>query len=204
MLTSLLKKTWLKVVIFILALVPALLIGYSVTNINTADPAKVLVDQAGLWALRFLWLCLLLSPLRYLTHEINFIRYRRMLGLFAFFYATVHVFSYWFLLFGAQWSFIWQELSKRPYIMVGSAAYILLIPLAVTSTKAMQKRLKKRWFSLHKSIYVIALLAITHFTWLKKLGVEATAFYIITLLLMLIIRLWHHYKRKPITTAATS
>jgi len=191
-----LKSPYTKIVVFICSLAPALLTGITLSQSTIADPAKLLVDNAGIWALRFLWLSLLMTPLHILSKDSGFIRYRRMLGLFAFFYASIHVLAYWFLLFGAQWQWSWQEIQDRPYIMVGSLAYILLIPLAISSTHRIRRYLKRHWFTLHKAIYLIAPLILLHFTWVKKLGIEATAFYAIALAGMFAIRIWHHYFHK--------
>lgn len=198
MISALLKNPALKPLIFILALLPAVWISWQLFIVQQSpDPAKYLVDQAGYWAMRLLWLCLLLTPLRYLTKESGWIRLRRMLGLFAFSYACIHVFAYWFLLFAAEWSRIWPELTKRPYVMVGMLAFLLLIPLAVTSTQAWQRRLKRNWRRLHQAVYLIAILVLIHFTWVKKLGIQSTAFYAASLLIMLGIRAIYLLRHKP-------
>lgn len=195
----LLKNSFFKPAVFVLALIPAGVIAWNILIAqNSPDPAKSLVDQAGYWAMRMLWLCLLLTPLRHLTQETAWIKIRRMLGLFAFFYACVHVFSYWFLLFSAQWARIWEELAKRPYVMIGMLAFTLLVPLAITSTQAWQRRLKRNWRRLHRSIYLISILVIVHFTWVKKLGIQSTAFYAVSLLVMLLIRVLYSQRYKRI------
>lgn len=154
------------------------------------DPAKAFVDQAGLWAFRFLLICLAMTPLRYLTRRSFWIRYRRMFGLFAFFYATVHLCSYVFLLFGGRWTEISVELTKRPYVMVGAFAFLLLMLLAVTSTHGWQRRLGRKWVGLHRLIYPAAVLVLIHFAWVKKLGFIAIWPYAVALVLLLGVRLW--------------
>ncbi|HET8706372.1 MAG TPA: protein-methionine-sulfoxide reductase heme-binding subunit MsrQ [Pseudomonadales bacterium] len=198
MMAALFRHPAFKPIVFFLALSPLAWIAWQLFVVQSSpDPAKYLVDNSGYWGMRLLWLCLLMTPLRYLTNETGWIRIRRMLGLFAFFYACIHVVSYWFLLFAAQWARIWEELAKRPYVMLGMLAFTLLIPLAVTSTQAWQRRLKRNWRRLHQGIYLIAILVLMHFTWVKKLGLSATAFYAISLAIMLGIRMVYHLRHKP-------
>lgn len=184
-----------KPLLFLLCLAPLAVTLWQLLVLNSSpDPAKSLVDATGIWALRFLWLCLCLTPLRYLTGDGRWLRFRRMLGLFAFFYATLHLLAYVFLLFGAEWGKVWDELSKRPYIMVGLAAWLLLLPLAVTSTQGWQKRLRSRWKSLHQLVYLAALLVIAHFSWVEKLGLAATWPYALALAVLLGVRLYLRYR----------
>lgn len=185
-----------KSIVFLLCLLPLMLLGIDVANNDLGpDPAKRVVDFCGLWALRMLWLCLAMTPLRIVTAKTAWIRYRRMLGLYALFYAALHVFAYVFLLFGAQWAQLLGEISKRPYVIVGAIAFVLLLPLGVTSTRAMQRRLGRRWVTLHRLVYVIALLALLHFTWLKKLGLEATWPYVLILAMLFGVRLFSRWRR---------
>lgn len=194
-----------KPIVFILLLVPCLWLGYLAWhNMLGADPAKKLVDETGLWTLRFLLLSLAMTPLKNWTGSSLWIHYRRITGLFAFFYALLHLLIYVFLLFGAQWSFIGSELSKRPYIMVGLSAFTLLIPLAVTSTKKWQKRLGKNWVKLHKLVYLVGILGLIHFIWLKKLGIVAVWPYVLILLVLLGERMrlfWQKQRVKHTTNA---
>lgn len=187
------RQQWLnytKPILFIILLSPVLWLSYlAFNNMLGADPAKKLVDETGLWALRILWLSLAITPLKNWTGSSLWIHYRRMLGLFAFFYVVLHLLIYVFLLFGAQWAFIGSELSKRPYIIVGFSAFILLIPLAVTSTKKWQKKLGKNWLKLHKLVYLISILALIHVIWLKKLGIVAIWPYALVLFILLAERL---------------
>jgi sulfoxide reductase heme-binding subunit YedZ len=132
------------------------------------DPVAQLEHRSGLWALRLLLLTLAITPLRRVTGWNKLIRYRRLIGLFAFFYATVHLLIYTLVDLGGYWSQLLEEIAKRPYITVGFSAWLLLIPLALTSTRNMIRRLGRRWQTLHKLIYPIALLALLHFLWLVK------------------------------------
>lgn len=196
------KRDWAslaKIPLFIACLLPFAVLAFDAfRNDLGPDPAKHVVDFCGIWAVRMLWACLALTPLRIISGRALWIRYRRMLGLFAFFYATVHIVSYIFLLFGAQWSELLTEITKRPYIIVGAIAFVLLIPLAVTSTRGWQRRLGRKWVKLHKLIYVVALLVLLHFTWLKKLGLEETWPYALILAVLLAMRLFDGYRRRRV------
>lgn len=186
-----------KILLFIALLTPCLwLIFAAFTNQLGADPAKKLVDQTGLWAIQCLWLSLAMTPLKNWTGSSQWIQYRRMIGLFAFFYVLLHFLGYLFLLFGAQWAFIGQELTKRPYIIVGFTAFVLLIPLAITSTAGWQRRLKRRWLTLHKLVYLVAVLALIHFIWLKKLGIFAVWPYALVLFILFAERIRSHLRKK--------
>jgi len=133
-----------------------------------ADPVAQLEHRTGIWALRLLLATLAITPLRRITGWHGAIRYRRMLGLFVFFYASVHLTIYTVVDLGGFWSQLLEEIAKRPYITVGFSAWLLLIPLALTSTKGMMRRLGRRWQKLHRLVYAIALLALLHFLWLVK------------------------------------
>lgn len=196
------RQQWLsytKPILCIILLFPVLWLTYlAFNNMLGADPAKKLVDETGLWALRILWLSLAMTPLKNWTGSSLWIHYRRMLGLFAFFYVFLHLLIYVFLLFGAQWAFIGSELSKRPYIIVGFSAFLLLIPLVVTSTKKWQKKLGKNWLKLHKLVYLISILALIHVIWLKKLGIVAIWPYALVLFILLAERLRIYWQRQYI------
>lgn len=185
-----------KLLLFPLLLTPlAWLLWAGFSNHLGPDPAKALVDQTGLWAIRCLLLCLAMTPLQRLSRRSFWVRYRRMLGLFALFYALVHVSAYVFLLFGARWAELAVELTKRPYIIVGSLALLLMLPLGLTSTRAMQRRLRQRWVKLHRLIYPLSLLALLHFTWVKKLGLQAIWPYALALAILLGLRLWWFFRQ---------
>ena len=162
---------WSKPLVVLLALLPlALLVLAAVHNTLGPDPVSQLEKRTGIWALRLLLLTLAITPLRRFTGWNWLIRYRRMLGLFTFFYASVHLTVYLVIDLGGFWSQIFAEIAKKPYITVGFAAWLLLIPLAVTSTRGMMRRLGRRWGQLHKLVYVIGVLAILHFVWQVKFG----------------------------------
>lgn len=157
-----------KPLVFILALMPVLLMGFGVLQDSLgANPIEAVTRSSGDWALRFLLLTLSLSTLRRLIGWTQGIRLRRMLGLFAFFYACIHLILYLWLDQFFDWGGIWRDILKRPFITVGMLAFLLLIPLAVTSPKSMLRRLGKRWKTLHTLIYPLSMLAVLHFWWMK-------------------------------------
>jgi len=181
-----------KPLLFILLLCPALWMLYQAIfaqQLLGADPAKSLVDQSGLWAIKSILLALAMTPLRILTKQTFFIIFRRMTGLFAFFYALTHFLIYSVLLLGLDLSQLGNELTQRPYIIVGFIALLLYVPLAITSTHGWQRRLKRDWVRLHKLVYAIGILAVIHMTWLKKLGLTTTWPYALALVILLGIRI---------------
>lgn len=185
-----------KFILFPLLLAPAIWLLYAaITNQLGPDPAKELVDQSGLWAFRLLLLSLTMTPLRHLTHRNFWIRYRRMIGLFALCYAVVHVISYIFLLFGARWNDMLVELAKRPYVMVGAGAMMILLALGITSTKGWQRRLKRNWLRLHRMVYAAALLVLLHFMWVNKLGLAAIWPYAMVVFFLLGVRIWWFFRQ---------
>jgi sulfoxide reductase heme-binding subunit YedZ len=159
---------WIKAALFAVSLVPFLrlfVLGFQ--DRLGANPIEFVTRSTGWWALTFLCITLAVTPLRRLTGWQALIRLRRMLGLFAFFYASVHFVTYvWF----DQWFSvpdIVADVWKRPFITVGFTAFVLLIPLAVTSTNRMMRRLGRRWSQLHRLVYAIVLLGLLHFWWIK-------------------------------------
>jgi sulfoxide reductase heme-binding subunit YedZ len=171
-------KRAVKVLLFLAALVPAglLLRGLFTGNLGV-NPAETIQLSTGLWAFRFLLFTLAVTPLRRLTHWNVIIQYRRMLGLFAFFYATLHFTSYWafdlLFAFGAMA----KDVAKRPFILLGFTAFLLMIPLAVTSTKGWIRRLGRRWARLHQLVYLSAILAAIHFAFKVKVFTGEPVYY---------------------------
>jgi sulfoxide reductase heme-binding subunit YedZ len=165
-----------------------------------ANPVETIQDTAGIWALRFLLLTLAMTPLRHLTGQAWPLQFRRMLGLFAFTYAAVHFANY--LAFDRAFDFneIVPDLTKRPFIMVGAAALLLLIPLAVTSTAGWRRRLGPRWLSLHRAVYAIAILVCWHFWWQVKKDVTEPLVYCLILAVLLGFRVWKR-PRPPLAPA---
>jgi sulfoxide reductase heme-binding subunit YedZ len=162
------QLTWLKVAVFALALLPFARMVWLTAAGELVEPLEFITHGTGDWTLYFLCITLAVTPLRRLTGANWLVRLRRMLGLFAFFYAALHFTTFiWFDHFFDP-AAIWKDVLKRPFITVGFIAFVLLVPLAATSTNAMARRLGgKRWQALHRTIYLIAPLAILHFWWMK-------------------------------------
>lgn len=186
-----------KPLVFILALIPVLSMGLGVWQDSLgANPIEAVTRSSGDWALRFLLLTLLLSTLRRLIGWTQGIRLRRMLGLFTFFYACIHLILYLWLDQFFDWGGIWRDILKRPFITVGMLAFLLLIPLAVTSPKSMLRRLGKRWKTLHTLIYPLSMLAVLHFWWMKdaKSDTSEPLIYALILAALLGERLYQRFK----------
>ena len=176
----------LKPILFILCLVPfAVLVIGAVNDTLGTNPVETMTHETGEWTLRFLLLTLLITPLRRLSGHNWLIRLRRMSGLFAFFYACLHFLTYIWFDHYFDWMEIVKDIPKRPFITVGFTAFVLLVPLALTSTNAMMRRLKKNWTRLHKLVYVIAVLGVLHFLWLVKADILEPMVYALILLILL-------------------
>src|SRR6476620_11558234 len=160
----------LKAVLFVACLIPVMRLGWLALHHGLgANPIEYITRSTGWWGLSFLLLTLLVTPLRRLSGWNWLLRLRRMLGLYAFFYACLHFSIYIWLDQFFDWQGIVKDIGKRPFITVGFAAFLCLIPLAATSTNAMVRRLgSKRWQALHRLIYAIAILGVVHFWWLVK------------------------------------
>lgn len=176
----------LKILLFLLSLTPlARLAWLGFHDGLGANPIEFITHSTGTWTLVFLLITLSVTPLRRLTGRNDLIRYRRMLGLFAFFYACLHFTTYIWLDQFFDWSGIVKDVIKRPFITVGFASFVLLIPLAATSTHAMQRLLKRRWQQLHRLVYLIAIGGVAHYWWLVKKDITQPALYALALALLL-------------------
>ncbi len=158
-----------KPVVFLLGLLPfALLVWGAFTDGLGANPAEYLIRATGDWTLRFICIVLAVTPLRVMTKTPALARFRRMLGLFAYFYVCVHLLSYGFFDMGLDLGEIAKDIAKRPFILVGFSAFVLLTPLAATSfNRAIKSLGAKRWQALHKLVYLIAGLGLLHFFWMR-------------------------------------
>ena len=154
-----------------------------------ANPIEFITRSTGTWTLVGLLLTLSITPLRRLSGRADLIRYRRMLGLFSFFYACLHFVTYIWLDQFFDPAAIVRDIVKRPFITVGFSAFVLLVPLAATSTHAMMRRLGRRWQRLHRLVYVIALLGVIHYLWLVKKDLTEPLIYGGVLLLLLAMRM---------------
>ena len=187
-----------KPLIFLICLIPLIsLIWNAFQGHLGANPIEKVTHITGEWALRFLLLTLSVTPARKLLGWHFLLRLRRIVGLYAFFYACLHFLTYMVLDQFFDFDEIIKDILKRPYITVGVAAFVLLIPLAVTSTNTMMKRLGRRWKSLHQLIYVIGVLAILHFLWLVKADNLEPLVYACILLALFMARVWIQRREKP-------
>ena len=189
-------RFFIKPILFISCLIPfiALVFG-AVNNTLGVNPVETMTHETGDWTLRLLLITLMITPLRRLTRQSWLIRLRRMLGLYAFFYACLHFMTYiWFDQY-FDWMEIVKDIPKRPFITVGFTAFVLMIPLAATSTNNMMRRLKKNWVKLHKLIYVIAVLGVLHFLWLVKADILEPMVYASVLLILLVYRAYYQRTR---------
>lgn len=183
-----------KPVLFLLCLAPlAWLVYGAVANQLGANPAEALIRRLGDWTLRGLWLTLAITPLRELTGLAALARFRRMLGVFTFFYASLHLLAYGWLDMGLALDDIARDIAKRPFILMGFTAWALMVPLAATSfNKAIKALGAKRWQALHKAIYAISVIALMHFIWMRagKNNFAEPAVYGVILAALLGWRLW--------------
>lgn len=190
----------IKPAVFIACLMPLVMLIVGLMNDSLgANPVEAMTHETGEWTLHFLLITLLVTPARQILKLTWLIKFRRMLGLFAFFYATLHFTTYiWFDQY-FDWAEIVKDIIERPFITVGFTAFVLLIPLALTSNKIMIRRLKKNWVKLHKLIYVIAVLGVLHFIWLVKADYLHPFVYGVILLVLLSYRAYQ--QRKAATPA---
>ena len=195
-----------KPLVFIASLAPFLLLlarGFGLFGESLgADPVKTTLHVLGKTGLNLLLITLLVTPVRQLTGYTHVLRIRRMLGVFAFFYVLLH-----FLLYisyqGFDFGEILKDIVKRPYITIGFLAFLMLIPLAITSTNKMMRRLGRRWQSLHKLVYVIAILGVWHFYWQVKKDVREPLIYAGILAVLLgyrAVRAWQKKRARPVTS----
>jgi sulfoxide reductase heme-binding subunit YedZ len=197
---SFLTSKWIKVFVFVLCLVPLAMLGWRALHGDlTANPIEFITHTTGDWTLRFLIITLAVTPLRKILHVPQLIRFRRMFGLLAFFYACLH-FSTWIGLdkFFA-WSEMWKDVEKRRFITVGFTGFVLMIPLAITSTAGWIRRLGgKRWQLLHRLIYLSAIAGVIHYYWLVKSDERKPLTYGLVLAILLAWRLgnWLYNKRQ--------
>ncbi len=185
------KIRWSKVLLFLVCLTPLFWAGWRAWNQDlTANPIEYITHFTGDWTIRFIVLTLAVSPLRKLLHQPQWIRYRRMIGLFAFFYGFLHFMTWLWLDKFFDVHEMAKDVVKRPFITAGFLAFILMVPLAVTSTSGWIRRLGgKRWNMLHKLIYVTAIAAVIHYYWLVKSDIRLPLLYGFLVSLELLYRL---------------
>ena len=180
--------------IFILSTIPFLIIIYKIFfNKLGPEPVKEITHFTGEWTLIFICLTLAMSPLKKLTNLNFWVKGRRMLGLFVFFYASLHLLTYVGIDYRFSWQPIFDDVVKKKYIFVGFAAWLLLIPLTLTSSQNMMLLLKQNWKKLHRLIYVIAILGSLHFIWLSKTIYFKPLIYFVIITILLFLRV--NFKR---------
>jgi sulfoxide reductase heme-binding subunit YedZ len=183
--------TWLKPILFVLCLVPFGQLAYGAyTGDLGVNPIEFITRFTGSWSLIILISSLAVTPLRRITGWNELIKFRRMLGLFAFFYALLHFSTYLVLDHFFDFAAIGKDILKRPYVTAGFIGFVVMIPLAVTSTAGMIRRLGKRWQQLHRLVYVAAIAGVIHFYWLVKADISRPAQYGAVLALLLGFRLF--------------
>jgi len=182
-------RNYIKISIFFLSLLPILIIFYQIIfNQLGPEPVKEITHVTGNWTLRFIIITLAMTPLQKFT-KLNFwISYRRMFGLFVFFYASAHMMTYVGIDYRFDWSSIGDDIVKKKFIFAGFLAWLLLVPLALTSSKKMIKLLRDKWKKLHKLIYIISLLGIIHYLWLVKVVTIEPLIYLIIIVILLTLR----------------
>lgn len=183
---------WIKASVFALCLVPLVrLFWLGFHDDLSANPIEFVERSTGFWALFILLATLVLTPIRLITGRVWQIQMRRMLGLFMFFYACLHITAYLWLDFSFDWAEITKDIAKHPRILVGFAAFVLTIPLAITSNNAMVRLLRERWKKLHRLVYLVAILAVIHFLWLVKKDITEPLLYAMILFVLLGIRIYY-------------
>ena len=197
----------LKAAVFVAALAPAaaLVVGFYQSDL-TANPIEYITHQTGTWALAFLVISLTITPLRRLTGWNPLIRLRRMLGLFSFFYATLHMLTWVWLLNLFELSLMVEDVVERPFVTVGMAAFLILLALALTSNGMAIRRLGRRWGTLHRLAYLAAIFGVLHFWWLVKADITEPLRWGVAVAALLGIRVywaWQKRRARALATAAT-
>ena len=195
---ALLNSKWSKPLVFLICLLPLAALGWRALHGElTANPIEFITHATGDWTLRFLVITLCVTPFRKILHLPELIRFRRMLGLFAFFYACLHFTTYIWLDKFFDLSEMWKDIAKRKYITVGFTAFLLLIPLAITSTAGWISRLGgNRWQQLHRLIYFSAALGVIHYYWLVKSAIIRPLTYGAIVAILLLWRLFASLSKK--------
>lgn len=184
--------------VFLLCLIPAVLVvtdAFELTGRLGANPIEEIQDRFGNWALRFILITLAITPLRRLSDWNWLSRYRRMIGLFAFFYALMHFLAWLILDQGLLLSAILEDIVKRPFISIGFLAVLLLLALALTSFTAIRRRMGRNWQKLHNSVYLAAILGVSHYWWQVKKDITEPLIYATILAVLLAARLGWRYRR---------
>jgi len=189
-----------KPVIFLLCLLPAVLVvtdAFEITGRLGANPVEAIQDRFGNWALRFIMITLAVTPLRRISNWNWLPRFRRMLGLFTFFYAFMHVLTWFVLDREMRLQDVIEDLTERPFITLGFVAIVLLTALALTSFTAIRRRMRTRWQTLHNMIYVIGVLGVWHYWWQVKKDISEPLIYAVILAVLLGTRAFWRWRHRP-------
>ena len=183
-------KNYLKPAVFFLSLWPIYIITHQlIFNKLGPEPVDRIINHFGEWTLIFLLLTLSMSPLKKITKSLRWIKFRRMFGLFTFFYASIHMLSYVGLDYRFDFEPLINDVLKKKFIFIGFSAWLLLIPLAITSSDKMVRILKKNWKKLHRLIYIISIFGVLHFIWLSKTIFFKPLIFLIILIILLLFRI---------------
>ena len=183
-------KNYLKPTVFLLLLWPIYTIFYQIIfNKLGPEPVDRIINHFGEWTLIFIFLTLSMTPLRKITKSLEWIKFRRMLGLFTFFYASIHMLSYVGLDYRFDFEPLIDDVLKKKFVFIGFSAWLLLIPLAITSSDKMVKYLKQYWKKLHRLVYVIAIFGVLHFIWLSKTIYFKPLIFLIILIILMLFRI---------------
>jgi len=189
------RFNWLKIAVFLLALLPLARAAWIVLSGMAVNPVEFITRSTGTWTLSFLLITLAISPLRQLSGWSWPLRLRRMLGLYAFFYGSLHLTTYMWLDQFFDWGGMLHDIAKRPFITVGFAAMLLMTPLAITSTQGWMRRLKRNWGRLHRLVYPVAMLGVLHYWWLVKKDLTQPLLYGTALAFLLGWRLYRRWRQ---------
>ena len=191
-------RLYLKPIVFLICLLPIILVLtdlFEISGTLGANPIENIQDRFGIWGLRFIVILLMISPLKKITGIIWLIQFRRMIGLFAFFYVLMH-FLVWLLLEQSLlMPAIIEDVTKRPFITIGFIALLILLILASTSTSKIRRSMGKKWDKLHQSVYLASILGVWHFWWQVKKDITEPLIYAVIIFILLTYRLWDKYKK---------
>ena len=183
-------KNYLKPAVFLLSLWPVYIIAYQISYDKLGpEPVDRIINHFGEWTLVFIFLTLSMSPLKKITNSLEWIKFRRMLGLFTFFYASIHMLSYVGLDYRFDFEPLIDDVLKKKFVFIGFSAWLLMVPLAITSSNKMVKLLKQNWKKLHKLIYIISIFGVLHFIWLSKTIYFKPLIFLIILIILMLFRI---------------
>ena len=183
-------KNYLKPAVFLLSLWPVYIIAYQISYDKLGpEPVDRIINHFGEWTLVFIFLTLSMSPLKKITNSLEWIKFRRMLGLFTFFYASIHMLSYVGLDYRFDFEPLIDDVLKKKFVFIGLSAWLLMVPLAITSSDKMVKLLKQNWKKLHKLIYIVSIFGVLHFIWLSKTIYFKPLIFLIILIILMLFRI---------------